>query len=173
MARGRILIAAVAASCVLAVIVVIVLTRGSSQPAPARTTTTTPEGPSCASGCRAAWRCGFGSPTCMAECEASEAVRTCLTQASTDCNAAALCTFGAICRGDAPHGSGTCADSLRCQMTNCAAGDIACGCKCAESLDPSKALFLLRVDACATGCKFDNGCMLRSCRMAGEICGMR
>jgi hypothetical protein len=168
-ARGRILIATVVATCVLAVFVVIAATRGSSTQHAAAPTT---DGTSCAAGCRAAWRCGFGSTTCMTECNANAAVRTCLAQASTDCNAASLCTFGAICRGTAPHGSGTCADSLRCQVTNCAAGDLACGCKCAESLDPAKALFLLRVDACATNCKFDNLCMLRSCKLAGEVCGM-
>jgi hypothetical protein len=163
---------AVAATCVLAVIVVVAVRRGSPtrpEPAPSSASDDT----SCAAGCRAAWRCGFGSTTCMAECEASAAVRTCLLQARADCHAAALCTFGAICQGTAPHGSGTCADSLRCQVGSCAAGDLACGCQCAEPLDPAKALFLLRVDACATNCKFDELCMLRSCKLAGEVCAMR
>lgn len=108
----------------------------------------------------------------MADCQASSALRACLAQASTDCNAAALCTFEAICQGTAPHGSGTCADSLRCQMSDCAAGDFACGCRCAAAMDPAKSIFLLRVDACATDCKFDNACMLRSCKLAGEACAM-
>ncbi len=148
---------------------------GCDDPAPARGFASAPAevGPSCAGGCRAASRCGFGTTSCFPDCGKDAAFAACLALATSDCNAAARCVFELHCRADAPRGTGTCADALRCQITECAAGDIACGCRCAASLAPDRALDLLRVDACATGCKFDNACMLRGCQVVGNACAMR
>jgi hypothetical protein len=158
----------------IAAVVLLIATHASSpgsQTEPARS----PDGPpSCAAGCRAASRCGVGSPTCVADCENNPSILPCLAQARTDCNAAAMCTFGLVCSADAPHGSGSCADALRCQMQCDPDGDgLDCGCKCAATLAPERALLLMRVDACATACKFDNACMLRSCKLAADACAMR
>lgn len=82
--------------------------------------------------------------------------------------------FELVCNGDAPQGRGTCAEALGCQMRCDPSGDgLACGCKCSTALAPHKALLLLRVDACATECKFESGCILRSCKMAADACAMQ
>jgi hypothetical protein len=129
--------------------------------------------PTCADSCKAAARCGIAATTCVADCEGNSVVQVCVEKAFKDCHAAAMCTWKVVCQGNAPHGRGTCADALRCQMTNCPPGDFACGCKCASILAPSKALHLLRVDACAINCKFDNTCMAGQCKWLGDTCAMQ
>jgi hypothetical protein len=161
---------------VLALLALVIALRCPTSKTPARDPAPgpAPSEPTCVDSCRAASRCGVFSTTCLADCEASPDAKACLAQALTDCNAAAQCTFGLVCHGDAPRGRGTCAEALGCQMRCDPGGDgLACGCRCAAALSPQKALLLLQVDACAMECKFDSACIVRSCRLAADACAMQ
>lgn len=134
-------------------------------------TTAAPEpgGDACEAGCRAMASCQIATTTCVADCRRDPAIRRCTERARAErCRAAATCGFEVTC-GAVPAGAGSCATAMACQL-RCAAGDLACGCRCVPALAPVHTLLLLKLDVCAINCAYDTACMRLHCAPVGQLC---
>jgi hypothetical protein len=124
----------------------------------------------CQAGCNAARTCGLATTTCIADCKANQAIRTCTDLAlAKKCGEAATCAFRATCPG-VQLGVGTCNAAMMCQVNSCAPNDFSCGCRCMGGMAPRNVYALLRIGVCATNCKFDEACITARCAVWARAC---
>ncbi len=142
-----------------------VATPATTAPAPAS------GAPTCEQSCKAVARCGFPSPTCVADCASDPAGKPCIDRAITDCNGLARCLFAAVCNGVEPTGTSSCQQAAVCQGS--CTEDITCICQCASRMAPKHALALLRLDLCVAKCGESESCVEQSCTQLANACAAR
>ncbi|CAN5757652.1 hypothetical protein BH11MYX3_BH11MYX3_28580 [soil metagenome] len=125
----------------------------------------------CRVGCAAAIKqCGNVARSCVTDCLARPKLRDCLMLPLGSCNEVAICGTRAVCGGAALQGSKTCAETARCQLTSCAPGDSACGCRCAAQMSWQHAQALAALDACTSNCGFNAECVAKNCSFHVNTC---
>ena len=106
----------------------------------------------CDSACAALGACGAAPDAmCSANCQnAGAAYVACIRAANDDCNGISTCILGAVCGGQPPAGTATCAATAGCEG-NCNVQNptAACACACVAAMSPSTSLKLVLNNECA------------------------
>ena len=76
----------------------------------------------------------------------------------------------AVCGAGVLQGTKTCAETASCQLTSCAPGDVACGCRCAAQMSSNHAQVLAALDTCAINCGGDAECGAKNCTYQVNAC---
>jgi hypothetical protein len=106
----------------------------------------------CDDACSALGQCGVltdsnCSPGCVS---AGAAYVSCVRAANNDCNKIALCALSFECGGVGPSGAANCGDTAYCEgQCNINNPTGACACGCVANMAPSRAIDLVRNNACA------------------------
>jgi hypothetical protein len=106
----------------------------------------------CDDACGALTRCGvLVDSSCSSGClGAGASYVSCVRSANNDCNKIALCMLSFGCGGVGPSGNATCGDTAYCEgQCNINDPTAACGCGCIAGMNPSRAIDLVRNNACA------------------------
>jgi len=109
----------------------------------------------CDNACAALHSCGaIVSPTCSKDCQAApQTYLDCLRATGNDCNAISLCFFSAVCGGNGPSGTLSCAATAGCEgYCNANNATVACGCACIRAMTPATALDLIINNGCGIPC---------------------